>query len=395
MEKNNQSKEQQVEFNEQQFDENLQEEYKKMESEIKSPNILILGTSGSGKSTLINDIFGKEVVEVGVGEPVTKAFEKIDIPHKSVVLFDSKGFEIDKENGQNFIDESVRFVNDRFDHDPDRIHLIWLVIPGNSNRVTDYDIKLYNELKKTNSPVALVFSKCDETNEEELNSMIKRFYPDKSFETSFSSFESPFFTISEEIDLGQNPVYNFSKEPLLRWSLEKLPEICRRAFISSQSNSLDMKKEEAMKVVKQHSAGSAFSGFIPIPMADAPVLMANQSAMLVRIFKIYGLTDSLAKNIAVSSVTGTLVSSVGKALAGRLLKFIPVVGTVVGGMINATVASSITYAMGASATELIKVYYDKKFDQDIKMDKSMTDFITENFESYFKTYFNKNSNKKI
>jgi uncharacterized protein (DUF697 family)/GTP-binding protein EngB required for normal cell division len=376
------------------IEEQIKKDEKELQENLKKPNILILGRTGGGKSTIVNDIFGDNTVLAGVGEPVTKGFNKISKPDKDIILFDSEGYEIDETDGVEFLKKSIEFIESKSQHDEDKIHLIWLVVPANSARVTDYELNLFNELQNTNTPVAVLFSKCDETNEEDLNLMIKRFYPDKTFTDCNEKAESPFFTVQNSIEIKENRD-RFSKEPIIKWSLEKLPSIFKLAFISSQKVSLDEKKKFAMKITKQHTAGNAITGFTPIPFSDAPVLFASQSAMLVKILKVYGVTGGLVGQITKSTITGTLVSSLGKALVGRLLKFIPVVGTVAGGIINASVASSITYAMGATTSTILYKFINSKVSLDIAFDDDLMSFIDDNFNELFKNYFNKKSKNKI
>jgi uncharacterized protein (DUF697 family)/GTP-binding protein EngB required for normal cell division len=376
------------------FNEQFFKEQKDLEKKLKKPNILIIGRTGVGKSTIINDIFGENLVEVGVGKPITKNFKKIHNIKTDVVLYDSEGYEIDEKDGDDFIENTLNFINSKPADDEGKIHLVWLVISANSNRVTDYELKLYEIIKSTSTPIAVIFSKCDETNADDLNPMIQRLFPEKTFEKNSNDNDSPFFTISSEINL-ENEKNFFTKEPIIKWSVGKLPEICELAFISSQKVSLDLKQKLALKIVKEHSAGNAFTGFIPIPGADAPILMASQTAMLVRIFKAYGVSGTTADQIAKSTILGTLASSLGKALVGRLLKFIPIVGTVVGGIINASVASSITFAMGASTNAILYKFYDGKILNKLHIDEDLVDFVKNNFDEYFKKYFNKKSNKNI
>ena len=74
----------------------------------------------------------------------------------------------------------------------------------------------------------------------------------------------------------------------------------------------------------------------------------------------FRFTDNLVENGA-----GTLVSCVGKFIAlyirenvvAELVKFIPVIGSVAGGVTNAVVAGGITYGIGvATVKKLEKVY---------------------------------------
>ena len=74
------------EFNSQTAQENVAKKKSKL-------NILLLGATGSGKSSLVNAIFGGNIVESGVGKPITQFLEKIEIPNKGITLWDTKGIE--------------------------------------------------------------------------------------------------------------------------------------------------------------------------------------------------------------------------------------------------------------------------------------------------------------
>ena len=74
------------------------------------------------------------------------------------------------------------------------------------------------------------------------------------------------------------------------------------------------------------------------------MLVPIQLSMMARIAQLHGLGLDKSAMLAVASTS--VATSAGRAAAASLLKFIPGAGTVVGGVINASVASSFTLAMG-------------------------------------------------
>ena len=84
--------------------------------------------------------------------------------------------------------------------------------------------------------------------------------------------------------------------------------------------------------------------------------------MIAHIGKIYGFT--FMDNIADSSMK-TLVSQTGKFIAhflsktvvAELVKFIPCIGTIAGGVTNAVVAGSITYGIGMATAKQFENAY--------------------------------------
>lgn len=156
------------------------------------------------------------------------------------------------------------------------------------------------------------------------------------------------------------------------------------AFVSSQKVDLEEKMKRAKTAINQHSSANALVGFSPIPFSDAPILIASQMGMIIRIAKIYNLDSLNVKSFMANTGTSLIVSNLGKSAVASLLKFIPVVGTVVGGLINASVAGIITYAMG---TSLNTIFY-KISNKALLGDKKGTQEILENFEEVFKQEFN-------
>ncbi len=90
-----------------------------------------------------------------------------------------------------------------------------------------------------------------------------------------------------------------------------------------------------------HTAATAAT---PIPFSDAALLIPIQATMITGLYKANGA--NISQGFVKGVLKATMISTFGKSLAGNLLKFIPVVGTLAGGTINAGVAVGFTEALG-------------------------------------------------
>ena len=109
----------------------------------------------------------------------------------------------------------------------------------------------------------------------------------------------------------------------------------------------DVKKERekhAETIVRNHVLFSMGAGAIPVPVADVLAVSASQLDMIRQLCKVYDMDfhESQGKAI-VSSLTVATLARLG---AGSLVKFIPVVGSIVAGVTNALMAGASTYALG-------------------------------------------------
>ncbi len=265
-----------------------------------------------------------------------------------------------------------------------KIHLVWYLIAASSDRVTDFQIKIFNELKKFDIPIAVVFTKSDSATEEGADAMIKRLYPALNFNESFNDKKNPPFFVSNNKDEDLSPLH------LIDWSIEQLPNILKYAFISSQVINYEAKYKEGKNIILQHTSGNAIVGFSPIPFSDAPILIASQIGMLARIIKLYEINGFDLKTFMSTTGTGLVISNFGKSAVASILKFIPGVGTLIGGIINAGVASALTFAMGTSLNIILK----KLFIDIIKGNKNGVNNIMNNFESIFSKEFSNQFNMK-
>ena len=321
------------------FEEQLEDEYRR----LKKPNVLIAGRTGVGKSTLINTIFGSNLAEVGAGRPVTDCYREYSSDTQLVKLFDSVGWEGGGEKEAAFIDDSRRFLQSRnaSGAPEDRLHIVWYALDAPGARFTEFDAKLagtvFDEI-----PVLFVLTKSDIASDDQLDALRKEIN-DAKLPNTVGIVE----VAADPLVRRGTPICRpFGLEEVVKRTLDLLPELVRRAFIAAQRLSLPMKADEARKVILAACAAAFGVGWSPIPFSDAPLLVALQAGMVAKIAVIYGARPGGALGAMIAGLgAGMLAASSGMFLA-NMLKFIPGLGTTIGGLINASVGAAITAAIG-------------------------------------------------
>lgn len=115
---------------------------------------------------------------------------------------------------------------------------------------------------------------------------------------------------------------------------------------------MDSKNIKADKIIRNHMAWSLGAGLIPLPIVDFFAVGAIQLDMIRQLCKIYQV-DFREKDVKaiISSLTGAGTARLG----ANLIKFIPGVGTVVGGVAMSILSAASTYAVG----EIFKQHLDE------------------------------------
>lgn len=73
---------------------------------------------------------------------------------------------------------------------------------------------------------------------------------------------------------------------MIQTTVDCLPEGLQVSFIHSQEALINIKHNEALKVVAGAMAANFGTGFTPVTGADAPIMMASQSMMITKITSI-------------------------------------------------------------------------------------------------------------
>lgn len=134
------------------------------------------------------------------------------------------------------------------------------------------------------------------------------------------------------------------------------------------------KTEKSDSIIQNHMVWSMGAGLIPVPVADFFAVSAIQLDMIRQLAKLNDIDFSeTAGKASITALTGSGLARLG----ARAIKFIPGVGSVIGGITMAVLSGASTYALGevfkkhfeTGGTFLdfdptrLKKYYDEKFEK--------------------------------
>ncbi len=298
----------------------------------KRPNILVCGYTGSGKSSLVKAILGNIVPDdaIGDGRPKTMGYDCYE--NELVCIWDSKGLE-SGEAEEEFTIHTRSFVREK-QQDPNvdnHIHLVWYTIQGSGARVTDCDLNLIRNIFNPEH-VIVVVTKADVTRESQKKALME------ALKNAGIPEEHIIFTSDAESGA-------VGCKELMKLSYEMLPEAYRDAFMEAQRIDMEAriqaihdKEGKAKAIITAAVTAAAAAGAVPIPLSDAAVLIPLQITMIASLAGLYGLREEAVRQAAMPFVA----KLVGIFAASSILKLLPGLGSVV----NATVAGTLTGAMG-------------------------------------------------
>jgi uncharacterized protein (DUF697 family) len=140
---------------------------------------------------------------------------------------------------------------------------------------------------------------------------------------------------------------------------------------------MEEKELVAKKIVKNYMWWSMGAGLIPVPFVDLAAVSGVQLKMLKDMSDVYEInfSENKGKSI-VSALLGSIVpNSLSVGNVGSLLKMVPIIGTVLGGVSMSLFSGAATYAIG------------KIFIQHFEAGGTFLDFNPITVKEYFHTLF--------
>ncbi len=356
------------------FTESFNAEFAKQAEQLGRVNLAVFGKTGVGKSTLVNAIFGERVAATGIGAPVTLGSHLYLDRRGSLGVIDTRGLEIGRDDAE-LLKELTKAVKDsRAKPLEEQIHVAWYCVRGMDRRFEDVEVRFIKTLAELEIPVIVVLTQVPMKD--------GQFHPDavelaRQIEArQLPIFGGrPFMTYAMRDHFTGQPPYGLIE--VLRATFHLAPEAVQAALAAAQEIDLELKANQSNKAIGAAVAAVAAAAAVPIPFSSAAMLVPIQLSMMARIAHLHGI--GLEKSALLAVASTSLATSAGRAAASSLLKFIPGAGSVAGGVINASVASGFTLAMGQAWLVVCQRTYNKTLPMlDGKID---TDAVRKLFES--------------
>ncbi|WP_338870609.1 YcjF family protein [Myxococcus stipitatus] len=314
-------------------------------------NIVIAGRSGVGKSTLINAVFHGRIADTGQGRPVTRETREYTKDGIPVSILDTRGMEL------GAFKETLTHLEDLVatrarDSDATRhLHCAWMCIGEDSRRVEEGDLEVARMLAR-HMPVIAVITKA--RNDQGFLTEVEKLLP-------VARNVMRVRALLETDDEGHT-LHPRGLVELVELTMELVPEAQRNAFAAAQRVSIGQKRKRAHGIVASAAATAAAIGATPIPFADAALLVPTQVGMLAGISSVFGLplTEAFLSTLVSSVATGLGATFSGQAIVSGLLKLLPGAGSLVGALIAATTATTLTTLFGEAYIAVLSTLMERR-----------------------------------
>jgi len=146
----------------------------------------------------------------------------------------------------------------------------------------------------------------------------------------------------------------------------------KNTIMSNQNSDRD---NHAETIIRNHVIWSMGAGLIPVLIADIFAVSALQLDMIRQLCKAYDLDFQETQGKAI--VTSLTSTTIARLTAGSVIKLIPGIGSIVGGVTVSVFAGASTYALG----EVFKMHFSKG--------GTILDFDPDRLRKYYKEKFEK------
>lgn len=309
------------------------------------PNILVCGFTGVGKTSLIQSVTKAGTVpDSAISDSVAATHGFVCYETDAAVFVDSEGL----EPGQGmaaFIERISSEVERRLSLrcQDQVIHAIWYCIAGTQDRIQPSDKTFIREFS---DKVLLVVTKTEDMREKQFKSL--------SAELSGLVAHERVVFVSGHKQTGLGQLIQATKNVAMRSMQESGHEImCYEQkwqvyFAEKVAEVKDRCAQEADSYINWAAGRAAAVAINPFPLADLPVLAANEVYMIYKIGSAYGYSVD-------STMIAGILGAAGASFAGKLLaSFLPGV--------KIAVAAATTYGVGKAA----KCYFESGMTLDEK-----------------------------
>ena len=352
-------------------------------------NLFVTGKPGAGKSTLINLLLNEKKAKESSGKNTTNKIIKFIKKNSSLAFFDTPGFVSGKDvdNTIKLLKEKVKEMNLY----KEKIHgILYLLNSILVRTMDDNEIDFIKFLLGYNIPIFFILN-FSNPNKKKSQLFLKRFLEEINNSLTNFQFSSNIYQINLKNDYEGNEVYGintlmkglydyYSKHKinvnLLNniQSEEQMMNIIKNSIffdnIKRRNDILANAKHKSHTAIHSTAVLGAFIGFISFsPFSGLSFLASLEVGLITIILSIYGIkrtTSEKKEIIKESAKTTIIVSSLSSAgyFLGNALKTIPLIGSIPGGLIHATVEGATIHRIGKFTID----YCEKLFNQELLID---------------------------
>lgn len=321
---------------------------------LNTLNIMVVGKTGVGKSTLVNAVFRENIAATGIGSPVTQHIQKCTKNGVPLVIYDTKGFELEKKVQQEIKNELIKKIDEgRKSRDINQaIHCIWYCINTCDDRFEPSEEQWIREFTRQNEnyriPVIIILTKA---------------YFKDSAQALQKKIEAKNLDVKKVLPVLAQDKENYKAyglDTLIEVMGQLLPEEMIDTLMSIQISNLTLKQKKSQAAVAAAAVSAMATGATPIPLSDAALLVPIEASMLASITVIFGF--EISKSV-LTGLVSTIIGTGGTTMAGRtlvanLLKMIPGIGSLAGGAISGATAALLTTALGEAYIALMTAMFN-------------------------------------
>ena len=351
-------------------------------------NLFVTGKPGAGKSSLINLLLKEKKAKESTGKNTTNKIIKFIKKNTSLAFFDTPGF----ISGSD-VDETIIILKDKvkeMDLYKEKIHgILYLLNSSLVRTIDDNEIDFIKFLLSYNIPIFFVLN-FSNPQKKKSQIFLKRFLEEISVIIHNQKYLNNIFQVNLKKDYEGNTIFGIDKlmkgiydyyAPFkininslnnIQSEDEMIKIINSSIFFDNIKKKNDIlanaKYKSEIFIVSAETFG-AIVGLSPLPCMDLPILAAIEIGLITSILTIYGIkrtTSEKKEIIKESAKSGLIVSAITSVgyILGNSLKTIPIIGSIPGGIINATVAGISINRIGKYTID----YCEKLFKQELFVD---------------------------